>query len=72
MPRAEAIEINGTVLEPRPDAIFRIVLDNGHRVLAQVSGAMQMHHIKILPGDKMTVELSPYDLGRKRITYRSK
>ena len=72
MPRAEAMEVNGTVVESLPNAMFRIVLDNGHRVLAHVSGAMRMHYIKILPGDKVTVEISPYDLGRGCITYRTK
>ena len=72
MPKEEAIEVEGTVLEPLPNAMFRVELDNGHRVLAHISGKMRMHFIKILPGDKVTVELSPYDLSRGRITYRSK
>jgi len=72
MARADAIEVNGTVLEPLPNAMFRVQLDNGHRVLAHISGKMRMHYIKILPGDKVTVELSPYDLTRGRITYRTK
>jgi translation initiation factor IF-1 len=60
------------VLEPLPNAMFRVELENGHRVLAHISGKMRMHFIKILPGDKVTVELSPYDLTRGRITYRTK
>ena len=72
MPRAEVIEVNGTVQESLPDATFRVRLDNGHKVLAHVAGAIRMHYIKILPGDKVTVELSPYDLSRGRITYRMK
>jgi len=72
MPKADAIEVTGTVLEPLPNAMFRVELDNGHRVLAHISGKMRMHYIKILPGDKVTVELSPYDLTRGRITYRTK
>ena len=72
MPRAEAIEVNGTVLESLPNAMFRVTLDNGHKVLAHLSGAMRVHYIKILSGDKVTVEISPYDLSRGRITYRMK
>jgi len=72
MPRAEAIEVNGTVLESLPNAMFRVTLDNGHKVLAHLSGAMRVHYIKILPGDKVTVEISPYDLSRGRVTYRMK
>lgn len=64
--------MEGTVIEPLPNAMFRVELENGHRVLAHISGKMRMHFIKILPGDKVTVELSPYDLTRGRITYRSK
>jgi len=60
------------VLEPLPNAMFRVELENGHKVLAHISGKMRMHFIKILPGDKVTVELSPYDLTRGRITYRTK
>lgn len=71
-PKDEAIEVEGTVLEPLPNAMFRVELDNGHRVLAHISGKMRMHYIRILPGDKVTVELSPYDLTRGRITYRHK
>jgi len=71
-PKDEAIEVEGTVLEPLPNAMFRVELDNGHKVLAHISGKMRMHYIRILPGDKVTVELSPYDLTRGRITYRHK
>jgi translation initiation factor IF-1 len=72
MPKADAIQLEGTVVESLPNAMFRVQLDNGHKVLAHISGKMRMHYIKILPGDKVTVELSPYDLGRGRITYRMK
>ncbi len=72
MAKEDAITVEGTVLEPLPNAMFRVELENGHRVLAHISGKMRMHFIKILPGDKVTVELSPYDLTRGRITYRSK
>ncbi len=72
MPKGEAIEVMGTVLESLPNAMFRVELDNHHKVLAHISGKMRMHYIKILPGDKVTVELSPYDLSRGRITYRQK
>lgn len=72
MAKEEAIVVEGTVLEPLPNAMFRVELENGHRVLAHISGKMRMHFIKILPGDKVTIELSPYDLARGRITYRSK
>lgn len=70
--KEEAIEVEGTVLEPLPNAMFRVELDNGHKVLAHISGKMRMHYIRILPGDRVTVELSPYDLSRGRITYRYK
>ncbi len=70
--KEEAIEAEGTVIEPLPNAMFRVELDNGHRVLAHISGKMRMHFIKILPGDRVKVELSPYDLNRGRITYRYK
>jgi len=70
MPKEEAIEVTGKVVEPLPNAMFRVELENGHRILAHISGKMRMHFIKILPGDKVTVELSPYDLTRGRITYR--
>ena len=72
MAKEEAIEMVGTVLEPLPNAMFRVELENGHKVLAHISGKMRMHFIKILPGDKVTVELSPYDLTRGRIVYRVK
>jgi len=70
MSKGDAIEVQGTVLEALPNAMFRVALENGHRVLAHISGKMRMHYIKILPGDRVTVELSPYDLTRGRITYR--
>jgi len=72
MPKGEGIEIEGTVIEPLPNAMFRVELPNGHKVLAHVSGRMRMHYIKILKGDKVVVELSPYDLSRGRIIYRVK
>ncbi|MCE5282375.1 MAG: translation initiation factor IF-1 [Deltaproteobacteria bacterium] len=72
MAKEEAIEVEGKVIEPLPNAMFRVELENGHRVLAHISGKMRMHFIKILPGDKVTVELSPYDLTRGRIVYRTK
>jgi translation initiation factor IF-1 len=72
MAKEEAIEVEGRVMEPLPNAMFRVELENGHKVLAHISGKMRMHFIKILPGDKVTVELSPYDLTRGRITYRTK
>ena len=72
MPKEEAIEMEGTVQEILPNAMFRVELVNGHKVLAHISGKMRMHFIKILKGDKVTVELSPYDLSRGRITYRAK
>jgi len=70
MPKADAIEVQGKITETLPNAMFRVELDNGHKVLAHISGKMRMHYIKILPGDRVTVELSPYDLTRGRITYR--
>ena len=70
--RDDAIELEGTVVEPLPNAMFRVELENGHKVLAHISGKMRMHYIRILPGDKVVVELSPYDLSRGRITYRYK
>jgi translation initiation factor IF-1 len=72
MAKDDAIEVEGTVIEPLPNAMFRVELDSGHKVLAHISGKMRMHYIKILPGDKVTVELSPYDLTRGRIIYRAK
>jgi len=72
MTKEEPIVVEGTVVEPLPNAMFRVELPNGHQVLAHISGKMRMFYIKILPGDKVTVELSPYDLTRGRITYRAK
>jgi translation initiation factor IF-1 len=72
MTKEEGIQVEGTVVEPLPNAMFRVQLENGHKVLAHISGKMRMHFIKILPGDKVTVELSPYDLNRGRIVYRYK
>ncbi len=72
MAKEDAIEVEGTVIETLPNAMFRVELENGHRVLAHISGKMRMHFIKILPGDRVTVELSPYDLTRGRIVYRAK
>lgn len=72
MPKEEPIEVQGTIIETLPNAMFMVELENGHKVLAHISGKMRMHFIKILPGDKVTVELSPYDLSRGRITYRFK
>lgn len=71
-PKQDAIEVEGTVVEPLPNAMFRVELANGHKVLAHVSGKMRMNFIRILPGDRVKVELSPYDLTRGRITYRFK
>jgi translation initiation factor IF-1 len=70
--RDDAIEMEGTVVEALPNAMFRVELDNGHTMLAHISGKMRMHYIRILPGDRVVVELSPYDLNRGRITYRFK
>jgi translation initiation factor IF-1 len=72
MPKEDAIEVEGTVIETLPNAMFRVELEKGHRVLAHISGKMRLHFIKILPGDRVTVELSPYDLSRGRIVYRAK
>jgi len=72
MSKEESIEVEGVVTEPLPNAMFRVQLDNGHKILAHISGKMRMHFIKILPGDRVKIELSPYDLTRGRITYRSK
>ena len=72
MPKEDAIEVEGSVVETLPNAMFRVELDNGHRVLAHISGKMRLHFIKILPGDRVTVELSPYDLTRGRVVYRHK
>jgi translation initiation factor IF-1 len=70
--KEDAIEVEGKVIEPLPNAMFRVEMNGGHKVLAHVSGKMRMNHIRILPGDKVTMELSPYDLSRGRITYRFK
>ncbi len=70
MPKKEAIEVEGTVVVPLPNAMFRVELPNGHKVLAHVSGKIRRHYIKILPGDRVLIELSPYDLNRGRIIYR--
>ena len=72
MPKEDAITVEGRVLETLPNAMFRVELENGHKVLAHISGKMRMHFIKILPGDKVTIELSPYDLTRGRIVFREK
>ncbi|MDD5127468.1 MAG: translation initiation factor IF-1 [Dehalococcoidales bacterium] len=72
MPKKEAIEVEGTVTEALPNAMFRVQLANGHQVLAHISGKIRVHYIRILPGDKVLIELSPYDLSRGRITYRLK
>ena len=71
-PKEDAIVLEGTILESLPNAMFRVELDNGHKVLAHISGRMRMNYIRILPGDKVQVELTPYDLTRGRITYRYK
>ena len=72
MGKQEGVTVEGTVVEPLPNAMFRVELENGHKVLAHISGKMRMHFIRILPGDKVTVELSPYDLTLGRIVYRYK
>ena len=72
MAKEEAIQVEGIVVESLPNAMFRVELENGHRLLAHVAGKMRMHFIRILPGDKVTVEMSPYDLTRGRITFRMK
>ena len=72
MAKEEAISVEGTVLEALPNAMFRVELENGHKVLAHVSGKMRRYFIRILPGDQVTIELSPYDLTRGRITYRAR
>lgn len=72
MTKQDVIELGGKVLEALPNATFKVELENGHQILAHISGKMRMHYIKILPGDKVTVELSVYDLNRGRITYRFK
>lgn len=68
----EVIEVEGTVLETLPNAMFKVELENGHIILAHISGKMRMHYIKILPGDKVTIEMTPYDLTKGRVTYRHK
>ena len=70
--KEDVIELEGTVLEALPNAMFRVELENGHKILAHISGKMRMHYIKILPGDKVTLELSPYDLSKGRIIWRDK
>ena len=72
MSKEDSIEVEGTVLEPLPNAMFRVELENGHKILAHISGKMRMHFIRILSGDKVKVQLSPYGLTRGRITYRYK
>jgi translation initiation factor IF-1 len=72
MAKKEVIQVEGTVVEPLPNGMFRVELPNGHRVLAHISGKIRMHYIKILAGDRVLIELSPYDLNRGRIIYRFK
>jgi translation initiation factor IF-1 len=72
MPKDDVIEVEGRILEKLPNAMFRVELTNGHKILAHISGKMRMHFIKILPGDKVKIEMSPYDLTRGRITFRDK
>ncbi|SHI18892.1 MULTISPECIES: translation initiation factor IF-1 [Sporanaerobacter] len=72
MSKKDVIEVEGTVVDALPNAIFKVKLENGHEILAHISGKLRMNYIKILPGDKVTVELSPYDLTRGRITWRNK
>ncbi len=72
MSKEDVVELEGEVLEALPNAMFKVRLENGHEILAHISGKMRMHYIKILPGDKVTVELSVYDLNRGRITFRYK
>ena len=72
MPKKDTIEVEGTVAVALPNAMFRVELPNGHNVLAHISGKIRMHYIRVLPGDKVLIELSPYDLNRGRITYRFK
>ena len=72
MAKKQTIEVEGIVVEPLPNAMFRVELPNGHKVLAHISGKIRVHYIRIVPGDKVLVELSPYDLSRGRITYRLK
>ncbi len=70
--KKEVIEVQGRIVEPLPNAMFKVELDNGHVILAHISGKMRMHYIRILPGDRVTVEMTPYDLSKGRITYRFK
>ncbi len=72
MPKEEPIKVDATVKEALPNAMFRVILDNGHEVLAHVSGKMRMHFVRILPGDKVGIEMSPYDLTKGRIVYRER
>ena len=72
MSKDDMIEVEGTVLEALPNAMFQVELENGHKILAHISGKLRMHYIRILPGDKVTVEISPYDLTKGRITWRAK
>ena len=72
MGKEDVLEIEGTVLEALPNATFQVELENGHKILAHISGKLRMHYIRILPGDKVTVEISPYDLTKGRITWRGK
>ena len=72
MSKADVIEVEGKVIEKLPNAMFRVTLENGHEILAHISGKLRMNFIKILPGDKVTIELSPYDLTKGRITWRDK
>ena len=72
MSKVDVLEVEGTVLEKLPNAMFKVELENGHKILAHISGKLRMHFIKILPGDKVTVEISPYDLSKGRITWRAK
>jgi len=72
MPKKESIEVEGVVTESLPNAMFRVELPNGHKVLAHISGRLRVHYIRVLPGDRVLIELSPYDLARGRITYRLK
>ncbi len=72
MAKEDVLEVEGTVLEALPNAMFQVELENGHKLLAHISGKLRMHYIRILPGDKVTVEISPYDLTKGRITWRAK
>ena len=72
MAKEDVLEVEGTVLEALPNTMFQVELENGHKILAHISGKLRMHYIRILPGDKVTVEISPYDLTKGRITWRAK